>query len=289
MRRIQLAALCLMTISLAAPASAQDWRVMLSRAQEARLNPDAKVYFDQADEEIDRVNYDGALVLLAKAAEIDNKNVPLQFLVAARARNRAEIYYSEASYTPAPSNMEYSSPPWRTAEPYLAMADSALNRIATNPEITTEDRARLAKEQQMLEARRGTLAERDKARVSTAEPLVSEIREQRKTEASKSQTAPEDDVLNVANALKPSNKKPEDQKKSGEKFDPFSLLPGEYIQPFLPPPPPPNAGYGYGGPVATGVLDPYANPASAPAFEEQGGPPPPPPDFNNEQGGAQAF
>ena len=283
---------------LVANAPAQSgWRVMLSNDQAATLSPEALRLYNEAVEQVDRINYDEAVQLLARAAEIDSKNVPLQFLVASRARQRADVYYSEAAYTIPPANMDYTSPPWRTSEPYLSLAETALNRIATNPEAGNEDRERLKDGQVLVEARRAALSDRDKARYKSGTGVTDFYRETRtaallKNSGNAEPDEYEKDVQNIiAAALGGKTKEAEAAAKDANadsKFDPFALLLGEYVAPFLPPPPRPQNQNIYAGQPGSGPVDPFAGGAPAGGANPFGdttvsvGPPP-------EDGGAGGF
>ncbi|MCC6546963.1 hypothetical protein IT570_07320 [Candidatus Sumerlaeota bacterium] len=275
-----------MTIA-AIQANAQELHTMLSPEQEQQLSPEAAVFYRQADVAEDHINYDEAVRLLAKAAEIDVKNSDLQFLAASRARIRAEVYYSEATFSAPPANMDYSTPPWQTAEQYLNIAEASLNRIAANAELPAEQRTRLKAAQAMLDARRSALADRDKARIEAAKPVYDYYRETRYQALLDNLPADaqigDDEVserivkaMGLAGVKVVTAKGQElvppttDASKNVDKIDPFAVLPGEYTPSFLPPPPQPQGGYVEGAP-APGAIDPFANPAPAPADPAMGG------------------
>src|SRR5690606_21010829 len=140
----------------------------------------ALAHFQLAAEYYDRVNFDAMVTELDKAAALAPENIPLQFVTAVAARNRAEVYYGEASYGAPPDNMEYSSPPWRTSEPFYDIAESALQRLMVIEDLPFEARQRLDTELNLVETRRSAIAERDEARRTTALPLVLSIQRSRR-------------------------------------------------------------------------------------------------------------
>jgi len=236
---------------------AQDWRIMLDEEAEAALPEEVVPVYQEAKEQNDYVNYDEVAKLLDEAAEMAPDHAPLQFLTTVRARDRAEAYYNASVYTQPPDNMEYTSPNWRTSDPYIDIADSALQRLVTNPDLSSEQRDRLEAELERLEEVKTNLIERDEARMSTALPLVLKIRRNR--EAVMNKEDEEMDILDPRNATK----KPDvaeiaqdEDFESPESKNPFSLLPGEYMKPFLPPPPAPAANEQFN--QAQQARDPFA-------------------------------
>lgn len=293
MRRILPALFVSAAVAFATQASAQELHTMLSDEQAQKLSPEASEFYHQAEVADDHVNYDETVRLLVKAAEIDTKNSDLQFLTASRARSRADVYYSETTFTAPPANMDYSTPPWQTAEQYLNITEVCLNRIAANAEIPEEQRIRLKAAQATLEARRSALAERDKARIESAKPVYDYYRETRYQALIDNLPADAqvgDDEMSQrivaamglagvkTNTAKGQELTPPTSTEKKDKIDPFAILPGEYIQPFLPPPPPPPGAYSEGGVAAGGAIDPFANPPAAAAGAD-GAPPPTDPSF----------
>lgn len=282
MRNIALAAIFTTTTIV----GAQDWRVMLTPEQEQRLNPRAMELYREAALAIDHINYDEAAQLLGQAAEAQPNHIGLQFLAASRARNRAEIYYSAASYTPPPESMTYSSPKWRTSEPFIDIARASLLRLQNNPDLGTEEKERLESAIQTMEQRVAAIRQRDAARFETAYPLVQEIRAARlELELRGNPLDPQPDPLDPAT---PFIRKALEQQAAAKKatetgvdkglldeLNPFKALPGEWRESFLPPPPPPpqaanpqnpfGAPPGIGPPGAEGGFDPTAGGGGAPA------------------------
>lgn len=261
MKRLTLTLSATVLAVFATSASAQDWRVMLSDETVSKLPEPAVEIYKEAEVQNDRVNYDETVLLLAEAAERAPENIPLQFLVAARALDRAEIYYSASSYSQPPENMDYTSPQWRTAEPFYDMADNALQRLLVNPNLSAEARDRLENYLQDLEEGRSGIAQRDQARRDTAMPLVMKIRKAREEQMTGT-TGDDYGILDTRNAFE------RDEEESDMAFadgalttevtlSPFRKLPGEYNAPFLPPPPAPQQQQGRMGVYGMGV-DPFA-------------------------------
>ncbi|MEO8376897.1 MAG: hypothetical protein ABI579_04435 [Candidatus Sumerlaeota bacterium] len=292
MRRILPSLFASAATFFASQGQAQELHSMMSFDQVKQLSTEAEEYYQKASYADDHVNYDEAVRLLAKAAEIDTKNGDLQFLTASRARNRAEIYYSENTYTPAPANVDYYTPPWQTAEQYFNIAEACLNRLSANADVPAEQRTRLKSAQATLEARRSAIIERDKARIKSAEPIYEYYRDTRyqallRNLPDDAQVGDDEVSQRIAKAMglagikvttaKGQDLTPPVDDKDKNKADPFASLPGEYIQPFLPPPPPPPGANGYGETASPGAIDPFAA-GPAPGFEG-GNPPPADPGF----------
>lgn len=255
---------------------AQDWRVMLDENAQSQLSGEALDIYKKAEIENDRVNYDEAVKLLAEAAELAPENENLQFLVASRARDRAEVYYGAAAYRlPPQNNMDYTSPDWRTAEPFIQMADAALNRLESMTDLSAEERSRVENERAFLERERQNLEVRDAAREETSLPLVVKIKNLR--EEAMNPEGDELDPLDTRNAFKQVKPTFGEFTEEDLKRNPFALLPGEHIEPFLPPPPQPQQGQQFGDPYGqqnfgdTGV-NPFADtPSDTPGPNPFGG------------------
>lgn len=247
------------------------------------LPPEAKTLVAEARDARDHMNLNEALRLGAQAAEKAPGHAELQFIVLQAAMNRAEHSYGAASY-PVPSTTNgYFLPPEMTSEGYYDIAESALQRLQAMSDLSPENQARLGRLLKKFEADRASIADRDKKRLATVLPILLEIRDNRREKMGL--TDPEQEKKEAlkraaAAGLLPATAGAEDGGKTTI-VDPFSLLPGEAIAPFLPPPPP-TAGEGglppardpFSAPVPA---DPFANgapPASDP-FATGGGEPPP--------------
>lgn len=274
-----------------APALALDWTRTLPPDAVAALPEETRALYAEAIRHIDRIDYDGGVKLLGQAAETAPESLELQFFTLARARDRAEVYYSAASYAPVPENMTYGTPPWRTSEGFYEIADTAMRRIQENPSLGAEQKNRMQQEANALTEGRTTLQERDKKRFETGIPVTDEVYEIRKGALGLEEPEPTADRLAAkaaemaSDAAQPAGT--EGEKKEGDKFaevDPFAPLPGEYTQSItdlLPVPVQPQQGAAFGGefgdPALTGAqpsnyfggaappADPNANPFGAPA------------------------
>ncbi len=257
-------------------AAALDWTVVLSEESASALNADARPYYADAVEQLDHVNYEEAVQLLSEAAERAPSHVDLQFLTATRARSLAGTYYSASSYGD-PLGMTWTSPDWRTSEPYVEIAESALNRLQTITDLDTEERRRLENELEALQALAPTLGERDAARFESALPVVQLVADQRREAAGFDERADDLDpldpatyfllrgentsALEIAESLTGTGSEDEEDEALLLE-DPFAPLPGEFTEPFLPPPPQPNQGapgQGFQDPFAAQGPDPFAS------------------------------
>ncbi|CAN5402238.1 hypothetical protein BH09SUM1_BH09SUM1_17400 [soil metagenome] len=270
-------------LSLASAGFAQTWSVMLPPESANELPADARSLYDQAVIENDHINYDETVKLLAAAAEKAPKHGELQFLTATRARNRAEVYYSAASFTdqkslyiPPQYPMDYISPPWRVSEPYYEIADQALQRLIANTSLSDEQRTRLSEESRLMEARRSTLAKRDADRIKTALPLTKQIQDDRRA-LDRESRGEKEDPLDPYYSYADIKKQTElaiaapTETISEEEMNPFLQLPGEWLNAFMPPAPQPNQPGAAGGQPS--AVDEFGNPI------QQGAPPPPAGDF----------
>ncbi len=279
MRPLSLMFSAVLAAGLCTTAPAQDWTRFLTPEMEAELPSTALVHYNEAKQLVDIVAYDLAVEALARAAELAPDHVGLQFLTAVRARDRAEIYFSSSTYSPPPPNADYSSPPWRTAEPFYDIADEAIQRLLTNPNLTIEASERLESEVAQLQEGRDGLVARDQARLEVGGTLVSDIRARRfgdyLREAGLQDMDPLDPATPFIEMQQAAREEEEVLVAEGEEEvdegpqprDPFKDLPGEYRSPFLPPPPqqPQYGGAGgyYGG--ANQPYDPFA--ASPPGVD----------------------
>jgi len=266
LRRI-VAPAALTFLALTASAPAIDWRVMLAPEDAASIPEPAKEAYAEAMRLNDVVALDGVVEELAKAAAAAESHVGLQFLLLNRSYNRASVYYGTANYGVPPGDMRYSSPPNMVAEPYLDLAELAIRRLSSNPNLNTEQRRRLEAQSTAVAALRAELSNRDQARAKTAFALVEAIRTDRLAYFdSKTQVEdPMDPFPAYENGI---NKTPETpdapDAETASTIDPFALLPGEVINSFLPPPPAPVNNPGFGG-AAPVQLDEFGNPVAAPA------------------------
>lgn len=222
-------------------AQALDWKTSLPESEAGKLPPETRVLYDQAMTHIDRIDYDGGVVLLAQAAEKSPDVVELQFFTLARARDRAEVYYSAASYREIDpdANKEvvnlYSTPPWRTSENFYDIAEQALRRLQENSSLGTEEKRRAGKEASALEAGRNSIHERDKQRFESATTVIDEIYQMRKDALKLEDPELTADRLAAkagAETAPPTEAKPatEEGKVDYKTIDPFAPLPGEYTQ-----------------------------------------------------------
>lgn len=261
-------------------ATAAEYQPLLSPSIEAKLNAEARILYNDAALLYDRANEDAAVEQLARAAALQPTLPELQFTVAKRAMSLAQTYYSAraweegaAALVPAPQEaIAYTSPPWRTSEPFLTIAEDALGRLSKIEELSDEEKRTLSKQSARLEQVRSTLADRDAKRMKTGQNLVNEISSLR-YETSAKVFKPEDTTpifTRAGKLTKPAKSKEEAEKDAGAKavegkFDPFALLPGEVVEAFMPPPPVNNAGGGLAGRASDPFLDEGGAPAADPA------------------------
>jgi hypothetical protein len=285
-----LAAAAVILLVQTAPA-VTPWVVPLSEEAVEALPEDARRQYERAMVQIDHINYDGGVALLAEAAELAPENTLLQFYTLSRARDRAEVYYSAATFLPAQDGMDYSTPPWRTAEVFLEIADSSIRRLQESGDLNTEQMRQLQRETELIEAGKTGLAQRDRQRLEAAAFVVNRILFERMEamgifDMMRDLDMPEVDALERALVRAPDEPVVDD-------VDPFALLPGEHREDFIPPAPPPQQ-------YQQGYFDPYAgtpgfgpDPYGAPPgyeggqyFGERGFPPPQQPQqWSPEMGG----
>jgi len=286
-----LAAIALMSMNQIVPAFGT--QLLLSPSIEDKLNAEARVLYQDAALFYDRANEDAAVEQLAKVAAAQPTLPELQFTVAKRAISLAQTYYSArsweegaASLIPAPQEaIAYSSPPWRTSEPFLIIAEEALGRLSKIEELSEEEKRNLSKQSARLEQVRSGLADRDAKRIKTGQNLVAEISALRFDTSAKI-FKPEDTTpifTRAGKLTKPATAKEAADKAAAEKaadgkFDPFALLPGEVVQAFMPAPPAITAGGGPGGGSLGGGRDP---------FLEEGNPQPADPGLGGQLGGGK--
>lgn len=253
MKRRLVGLLTALALAAAVPMASAQSRATLSRIGAeiaASLDGEALAHFELAAELYDRVNFDEMVIELDKAARLAPENVTLQFVTAVAARNRADVYYGAASFGVPPDNMDYSSPPWRTSEPFFDIAESALQRLMVNSNLTVEERARLDTESNLVQTRRAAIVERDQERIKTALPMVLSIQQSRR-EAMKTGLFAEVDPLDPAAPYFARERSRRDREREERQAlaaaeqglainDPFAPLPGEYTRPAIPPPPPPQ-------------------------------------------------
>lgn len=245
MRHILMPLTVSVLLTLSGNAYSQNYLLMLTEEQEATLPEDAHEVYQEAKYQDDHVNYDESVKLIAKAAELAPENIDLQFLAAVRSRDRAEIYYSQSSFSQPPEGMEeYTSPPWCTAEPFIELTQAAAQRLMVNPNLSDIQRSRLETELDLFEKRMSALSERDFNRLETALSFVVKIRNARQEAMEKNQEPL--DPLDPRNALEADQPTEDDlidslvPTEEMALVDPFAELPGEYIAPFIPPAPPPQ-------------------------------------------------
>jgi hypothetical protein len=267
LRRLALAALA--TLALSTPALAIDWSVLLPEGEVASLPEGARASYAEAARLNDLVALDSVVEELAKAASEAPEHIGVQFLLLNRARDRARTYYGTANYATPGANMRYSSPPNMVAEPYLDLADTAIQRLSGNANLNAEQRRRLEAHSTAVSELRSGLEARDKARAATGLPLIEDIRADRLAYLD-SKTVTED-PLDPFPVYENGIKKAADAADGtalGEGFtDPFALLPGEVIAKFLPPPPAPVGNFGgeFGQPQVQ--LDEFGNPITTPQVD----------------------
>lgn len=272
----------LLAILAPVTAFALDYSLMLEQSEAASLPPEALAHYEEAAFFNERAAYEIVVVKLDEAAREAPNHIPIQFLTLQRARDRAEVYYSGAIYAPAADNMDYTSPPWRTAEPMIDIAEQAASRLLANPELSIEEKRRVERDAETLRELKNTISERDRARLEAGDDVVQEKLKYRQSYLG---------FDTVAEAARELPGAPAPTPPPGgvtgppvTEVDPFELLPGEVVQDFLPPPPPPQPGTA-AGPGAPGVppgAPQRGNPQGAPQRgNPQGAPQPAAPQRGN--------
>lgn len=219
------------------------------------LPEEARTQYLEAVQAADQLAYRGAMRHLAAAAEAAPQIKELQFLLVEHARDRAEIYYgADSFYADVPDWLEYSSPTWHTAQPYIEMAEHGLQRLSNIGDLTGEERRRVEAEITAVEELREGLPERDRQRFEDGIELVEEINFDRRQWAGLSDSF---DLMDIRNAFDRAPRRDllEEEEDPDAPPNPFATQPGEYRPPFLPryvrtePEPGAQPGMGY---------DPYA-------------------------------
>ena len=214
-------------------ASALDLRRALPEDTLEYMPPEAREYFMEAVESADRLAQEDAIRQLARAAELAPREKDLQFLVAESALDRAEVFYGMHSfYEEVPEGIDYSSPPWQTAEPYLEIARQALARLSQLETLTGEERRQRDALIERAEDRETTINERDRTRFETGLGLMLEIHEDRRAWAGLDEPF---DLLDIRNAFdRPPRPELLEEIDPDAPPNPFAPLPGEYRAPFQP-------------------------------------------------------
>ncbi len=214
-------------------ASAMDLRRALPEDVVEYMPPQAREYYNAAVGSADQLAYEDAIRQLARAAELAPREKELQFLLATHALDRAEVYYGANSfYHEVPEGIDYSSPPWQTAEPYMEIAQGALGRLSQLDTLTGQERRQLNELIERAEDRAGEINERDLSRFETGLPLMLAIHEEKRMRWGLDEPL---DLLDIRNAF---DRRPRPELLEEEDPDappnPFGPLPGEYRPPFQP-------------------------------------------------------
>jgi len=104
---------------------------LLSEENAASLSQDAKALYERAVKAYDHVDRDSGVQYLDMAAKVATDSVPLQFVLAARARDRARFYYGVRSLE------------------YYDISEAAVQRVLQQTTLSLEEKRRA---EQMLES-----------------------------------------------------------------------------------------------------------------------------------------
>ena len=152
---------------------------------------------------------------------------------------------------------DYSSPPWRTSDPFLEIARECVQRLLTSESLTDEQQTRLRNESLLLERAQTLTEERDRARLESGLPFILGINQARRR-ALALDSDQEFDAADPATFFlqEEQNRRtqeresvlaaiiPTEQERPGF-VNPYAPVPGEFIINALPtptPPPPVPAG-----------------------------------------------
>lgn len=243
----------------------QDWSIPLDDRALRQLDAEALEVYNEAWHQIDRAGYDVGTALLSRVARMEPENHTLQFYTAARAMNRANVYYSAGSYiditddflnqdlqraTQAPWLIDeifidgtinaYSMPPWKISEAFIDIAEIAVDNLESLTDLTDEEATRTSQLRSNITDLRANLTARDTARQEAARPIVEYIFRQRR-----------EAFFERADPFEPTNFF--DMEQQGEieaildreaaelspvedtEYNPFAMLPSQFIEPVFPP------------------------------------------------------
>lgn len=270
---------------------AQDWTIPLDERALSQLGPEAREYYNDAWHQIDRAGFDIGVALLDRAARNEPTNRELQFYTAARAMNRARVYYSAGSYrditdeffnqdlrraTQPPWLIDeifldgtvnsYSTPPWKISEAFIDLAERSYNRLGEIENLTREEQTRLERMRGEARDLRANLTTRDTARRESARHIVEYIFRSRR-----------DVFFEAADPFDPKNpfdveaeeevrgiierEIAEDSLVDDTEYNPFAVLPSQFTDPVFPPLQPAQPQPGFGMPQQ---MDEFGRPIGQP-------------------------
>ncbi len=119
------------------------------------MKPEAKKYYDLAMDQMDRINYNGAIEELRKAAEQDPDHVNLHFFLAALAQDRGQMTTS-----------------LEAAQKYYTIAENALLHLSSFENLTQVQANRLATVLEVVQREKGALTARNSRRLDVGYNLI---------------------------------------------------------------------------------------------------------------------
>jgi len=221
----------------------------LTERQVGNLPPEAREVYEEAMALDDVGDLAQSTLSLSEAGSLAPNNKDLQFVIASRALFLVDHYYSAATFREVPENIDYSSPPWRTAEVFIEVTEEAVGRLNQISGITDVEQLRLESQQEAIEELKAEMPERDAARMETGFAFAQQIADRRRQEfldrfggsldplnpfAQQEMTRLFGEQGTEEEELE-EEEGPDDPVAFNES-DPFATLPGEYIPNFLPPP-----------------------------------------------------
>lgn len=117
---------------------------LLEESQAKALPPAALAYYRQAEKAFDHIDRDAGVRFLEQAGKEAQDSMPLQFVVALRARQRARFYYGSKALE------------------FYDIAEEAVQRILKQPVIKSEEKRRAEELLKVIQSERENLAANDK-------------------------------------------------------------------------------------------------------------------------------
>ncbi|MFH0792482.1 MAG: hypothetical protein V2A74_00455 [bacterium] len=130
--------------------------VLLTPEARQRLTPAAAEAYQKAVDNLDHIDYGGAIENLAKAAQAAPRHEELQFLTVKFAIQRARVTYAEDSLK------------------YYAIAEAAIQRILDFPRLNDEDRLRVQVNLEVVRNEKARVYERDSKRNTVGKIIIDE-------------------------------------------------------------------------------------------------------------------
>ncbi|MCC5874666.1 MAG: hypothetical protein JJU11_00470 [Candidatus Sumerlaeia bacterium] len=243
----------------------QDWTIPLDERALRQFDAESLEVYNEAWHQIDRAGFDVGTALLSRLARMEPENHTLQFYTAARAMNRANVYYSAGSYTDITDDFQsqelqratqapwlideifidgtinaYSMPPWKISEAFIDIAEASVDNLESLTDLSQEEINRTSQMRSNLEELRANLTVRDTARQEAARPIVEYIFRQRR-EAFFERADPFD-PKNYFDVEERGEIEGILEREAAElspveetEYNPFAMLPSQFMEPVFPP------------------------------------------------------